>query len=267
MSSIGTGYDLDADTFSPDGRIFQVEYATKAVDNGGTAIGLCCSDGVVIGIEKLLASKMLVPGSNRRSFAVDNHAGLGIAGLSADGRQVANRARQECSEYKRAFGMPIEGKVLGDRLSMFLHMYTMYSSLRPFGCSVLLASYADDGPQLYMIDPSGSAWGYWGCAIGKGRQVAKTELEKLAQGKLTCLEAVKAIANIIYQVHDATKDKLWELEMAWVCEANGRKYTPVPAEIVKAAEEEAKKAVDQPAAAASTAPAPSGTGRRWTTLK
>lgn len=70
------GYDLDADTFSPDGRLFQVEYATKAVDNGGTAIGLCCSDGVVIGIEKILASKMLVPGSNRRSFAIDVHVGM-----------------------------------------------------------------------------------------------------------------------------------------------------------------------------------------------
>lgn len=251
MSSIGTGYDLDCDTFSPDGRIFQVEYATKAVDNGGTAIGLCCTDGVVIGIEKILASKMLVPGSNRRSFAVDLHIGLGITGLSADGRQVANRARSECSEYKKAFAMPIQGKVLADRLSLFLHMYTMYWSLRPFGCSVLLASYADDGPQLYMIDPSGSSWGYWGCAIGKGRQVAKTELEKLSLGKVTCAEAVKAIANIIYQVHDDTKDKLWELEMGWVCDANGRRYTPVPPEILKEAEEEAKKAVAaQPAAGA-----------------
>jgi|UniRef100_A0A7S4C8L4 20S proteasome subunit alpha 7 len=246
MSSIGTGYDLDADTFSPDGRIFQVEYATKAVDNTGTAIGLCCTDGVVIGIEKLLVSKMLVPGSNRRSFAVDTHTGIGVAGLSADGRQVANRARAECSEYKKTFGAPMEGKVLADRLSMFLHMYTLYWSLRPFGCSTLLASYTDDGPQLYMIDPSGSSWGYWGCAIGKGRQVAKTELEKLSLGKITCAEAVKAIANIIYQVHDETKDKIWELEMGWVCDANGRKYTPVPAELVKEAEEEAKKAAAAP---------------------
>ena len=71
------GYDLNADTFSPDGRLFQVEYATKAVDNGGTALGLVCTDGVVIGIEKLVNSKMLVRGSNRRSVPVDDSIALG----------------------------------------------------------------------------------------------------------------------------------------------------------------------------------------------
>ena len=70
MSSTGAGYDLSPTTFSPDGRIFQVEYATKAVENSGTAIGVRCTDGVVLGVEKLLASKLLVPGSNRRLHTV-----------------------------------------------------------------------------------------------------------------------------------------------------------------------------------------------------
>mmetsp|Transcript_40904 Transcript_40904/g.130680 ORF Transcript_40904/g.130680 Transcript_40904/m.130680 type:complete len:82 (-) Transcript_40904:709-954(-) len=76
MSSIGTGYDLSATTFSPDGRVFQTEYATKAVDNSGTAIGVKCKDGVVLGVEKLVISKMLVEGSNRRIHTVDRHAGM-----------------------------------------------------------------------------------------------------------------------------------------------------------------------------------------------
>eukprot|EP01004_Peranema_trichophorum_P007747 NODE_6524_length_875_cov_99.283245_g5929_i0.p1 GENE.NODE_6524_length_875_cov_99.283245_g5929_i0~~NODE_6524_length_875_cov_99.283245_g5929_i0.p1 ORF type:complete len:273 (-),score=56.44 NODE_6524_length_875_cov_99.283245_g5929_i0:57-827(-) len=243
MSSIGTGYDLDTDTFSPDGRIFQVEYATKAVDNSGTAIGLLCRDGVVVGVEKTLISRMLVPGSNRRSMAVDIHAGLALTGLTADARQVISRARAECSEYKNSFGVPIEGRVLADRLAMYYHMFTLYWSLRPFGCSALVASYGDDGPQLFMIDPSGSSWGYYGCAIGKGRQVAKTELEKLDLGKLSCVEAVKAIAKIIHLVHDPTKDKIWELEMSWVCDASNRRFQPVPQDLLAQAEEEAKKQV------------------------
>ena len=76
MASQGTGYDLSASTYSPDGRIFQVEYANKAVENAGTAIGLKCKDGVVLAVEKLVTSRLKVPGSNRRIFNVDLHAGL-----------------------------------------------------------------------------------------------------------------------------------------------------------------------------------------------
>eukprot|EP00994_Dinema_validum_P009320 NODE_913_length_1239_cov_127.573109_g681_i0.p1 GENE.NODE_913_length_1239_cov_127.573109_g681_i0~~NODE_913_length_1239_cov_127.573109_g681_i0.p1 ORF type:complete len:209 (-),score=43.45 NODE_913_length_1239_cov_127.573109_g681_i0:406-1032(-) len=198
--------------------------------------------------------KMLVPGSNRRTFAVDAQAGVGTPGLPADGRQVANRARAECAEYRKSFGMPIEGKILADRLSLFLHTYTVYWSLRPFGCCVLLGSYADDGPQLYMIDPSGSSWGYHGCAVGKGKQIAKTELEKLPLGKITCAEAIKAIANIIYTVHDPTKDKIWELEMSWVSDASNRRFQPVPKELLQEAEEAAKKATAGDDKAKETAP-------------
>ena len=73
MASSGSGYDLSPPTFSPDGRIFQVEYAGKAVDISGTAIGLHCCDGIVMGVEKLLNNKMLVPGSNRRIHTIDKH--------------------------------------------------------------------------------------------------------------------------------------------------------------------------------------------------
>jgi hypothetical protein len=76
MSSIGTGYDLSVTTFSPDGRVFQIEYATKAVDNSGTVVGIKCKDGVVLGVEKLIPSKMLLEGSNRRIHAVHKHAGM-----------------------------------------------------------------------------------------------------------------------------------------------------------------------------------------------
>ena len=76
MTSIGTGYDLSASTYSPDGRIFQVEYANKAVDNSGTAIGLKCKDGIVLAVERLVHSKLLVPGANRRIQTIDRHIGV-----------------------------------------------------------------------------------------------------------------------------------------------------------------------------------------------
>ena len=99
MASSGSGYDLSSSTFSPDGRIFQVEYASKAVENAGTALGLKCRDGVVLCVEKPLLNKMLLPNSSRRIHTIDTHGGVAITGFVSDGRQIVNRARDECASY------------------------------------------------------------------------------------------------------------------------------------------------------------------------
>lgn len=126
QAGIGTGYDLSVTTFSPDGRVFQSEYAQKAVDNSGTAVGIRCKDGVVLGVEKLVLSKMMVAGSNRRIEAVDRHAGVATAGLAPDGRQIANRAAAEASNYKSFHGDAIPGHVLNERLASYKHMFNLY---------------------------------------------------------------------------------------------------------------------------------------------
>merc|ERR1711934_689891 len=100
MSSIGTGYDLSTTTFSPDGRVFQVEYAGKAVDSSGTTVALRCKDGIVFAVEKMVRSKMLVEGSNRRIYSAAAHVGIACAGFTADARQLVNRAKAECEGYK-----------------------------------------------------------------------------------------------------------------------------------------------------------------------
>lgn len=107
MASQGTGYDLSASTYSPDGRIFQIEYAQKAVESAGTVIAIKCKDGIVLGIEKLIDSKLLLNGdessTNRRIFTIDEHIGLATAGLVADGRHLANRAREEASNFNDTY--------------------------------------------------------------------------------------------------------------------------------------------------------------------
>merc|ERR1712151_884999 len=110
MAGTGAGYDLSVTTFSPDGRVFQVEYAGKAVENSGTAIGICCKDGIVFATEKFLLSKMLVPGTTKRTFPVSRNSGIAIAGMLADSRQIVNRARQEANQFKNAYNeeMPPE---------------------------------------------------------------------------------------------------------------------------------------------------------------
>jgi len=101
MASSGSGYDLSSSTFSPDGRIFQIEYAAKAVENSGTALGIKCRDGVVLAVEKPLQSKMLLPTSSRRIHTVDTHSGIAFTGFISDARQVMNRAREEALSYEQ----------------------------------------------------------------------------------------------------------------------------------------------------------------------
>merc|ERR1711871_1005677 len=219
-------------------------YATKAVEQSGTATGLRVKDGVVMGVEKLVISKMLVEGSNRRVHAVAKHAGMAYAGLSADARQLLNRAREEAASYKSTYGSDVPCKVLANRLGMYIHAHTLYWSLRPFGAAVLLGVYDEDGPQLYMVEPSGVTYNYFGCAVGKGRQADKVEMEKLNLKEMTCREAVKEVAKIIYGVHDEVKDKEFELEMSWICDESGRVHQPVPKELQAEAETAAKAALE-----------------------
>ncbi|KZP24686.1 20S proteasome subunit [Athelia psychrophila] len=244
MTSIGTGYDLSASTYSPDGRIFQVEYANKAVENSGTAIGIKCKDGVVLAVEKLIHSKLLVPGANRRIQTVDRHIGLATAGLLADGRHISNRAREEASNHRDFYHAPPTLKALADRLGLYVQAYTLYSSVRPFGISTILAGVDKSGPSLYVVEPSGVFYGYNGAAVGKGRQLAKTELEKLKLAELSTREAVFEAARIIYLVHDDAKEKDFELEMSWIGDETKGLHVPVPKDLLDEADAKAKAALE-----------------------
>ncbi|KAF8222725.1 20S proteasome subunit [Tricholoma matsutake] len=244
MTSIGTGYDLSASTYSPDGRIFQIEYANKAVENSGTAIGLRVKDGVVLAVEKVVHSKLLVPGANRRIQTVDRHIGLATAGLLADGRHLSNRARSEAANYRENYHSPPPLKALADRLGLYVQAYTLYSSVRPFGISTILGAVDKDGPALYVVEPSGVFYGYNGAAVGKGRQLAKTELEKLKLSELSTREAAIEAARIIYLVHDDAKEKEFELEMSWIGDETKGLHLPVPKDLVEEAEAKAKAALE-----------------------
>ncbi|KAI8850629.1 nucleophile aminohydrolase [Chytridium lagenaria] len=244
MSSIGTGYDLSSSTYSPDGRIFQVEYANKAVDNSGTAIGIRAKDGVILAVEKLIQSKLLVPGSNKRIATADYHVGIATAGLHADGRHLVSRIREEAEQYRNFYKQAVPGKIIAERAAQYVQAYTLYSSVRPFGTSAIIATADRSGPGLYVIEPSGVYYGYFGCAVGKGRQLAKTEIEKLKLTQMTVREAVKEAARIIYAVHDDSKDKDFELEISWVCEESGNKHEMVPRELLEEAEAAAKASLN-----------------------
>jgi len=236
MATVGVGYDLGSSTYSPAGRVFQVEYAAKAVENTGTIVGIRCKDGVVLGVEKIIHSKMLITSSYHRIFTVAPNTGMAIAGILPDGRQLVNRGREEYQSYKSNFGIEIPSKVLTSRISLFVHAYTEYWHLRPFGVSSLIASYDEnDGPQLHMVDPSGECQKYFAMAVGKGQQAARVELEKIDFTTITCKDAILKLGQIIYSIHDEVKDKPFELELSWVCDASHRKHVLVPKEVLEEA--------------------------------
>ncbi|KAJ5626031.1 Proteasome A-type subunit [Penicillium lagena] len=276
MTSIGTGYDLSNSVFSPDGRNFQVEYAVKAVENGGTAIGIRCKDGVVLAVEKIITSKLLKPGANKRIATVDRHVGIVSAGLVPDGRHFVSRGRDEASSWRSTYKGPIPIAALANRLGGYVQAYTLYSSVRPFGVTSIVGGWDSEaelavdgqvgtgpksgsggkvegakagGPGLYMIEPSGLYWGYYGAATGKGRQAAKAELEKLdlSAEKLSLHEAVKEAARIIYVAHEDSKDKEFELEMTWISSLDGPtkgRHEEVPRELLEEAEKAARRALE-----------------------
>merc|ERR1712151_306474 len=206
-------------------------------------------DGVIFGVEKFLLSKMLVAGTSKRVFPVHRRCGISIAGMVADARQIVARARSETQQYKSAYNEEIPPEVLAERLGMFMHAYTLYWSIRPFGCSILVGSVDPDTkkPALFCVDPSGQTYKYSGTAIGKGKQAAKTEVEKLlANGSenLTCKDALVQVAKILHKVHDE-KDKDFELEASWICPESNYEHSAVPIQLLTEAEKQAKDMLEK----------------------
>lgn len=200
-------------------------------------------DGVVFAVEKLFSSALLVSGSDRRIFPLDKHMGMTASGLVGDIRHLYNRARQEAEVYKQNYAVPISIKLEADRVAAYAAAYTLYGGVRPFGATVLIGGIDRNGPQLYMVDPAGVTWGYFGAATGKARQAAKTEIEKLDLANMDARTAVIEAAKIIYQVHDESKDKNFELELGWVCAESKNVFQMVPAELYQEAKNTAIQAV------------------------
>lgn len=200
-------------------------------------------DGVVFAVEKLFSSSLLVAGSDRRIFPLDKHMGMTASGLVGDIRHLYNRARQEAESYKTNYAIPISVKLEAERVAAYAAAYTLYGGVRPFGATVMIGGIDRQGPQLYMVDPAGVSWGYFGAATGKARQAAKTEIEKLDLANMDARTAVIEAAKIIYKVHDEAKDKNFELELGWVCADSKNVFQMVPAELYTEAKNLALQAV------------------------
>jgi proteasome alpha subunit len=167
------GYDRAITVFSPEGRLYQVEYATEAVRHGPLAVGVKAVDGVVLAGEKRSPHPLADLESLKKILLIDDHVGTAIAGLHADARKLIDQARVQAQVNKLHYDEPISVQSLVVNICDDKQLHTQYGGARPYGVSLLLAGVDDHGPHLYTTDPSGSFWGWKATAIGKESDVVR----------------------------------------------------------------------------------------------
>ena len=173
----GRGYDMAITQFSPEGRLFQVEYAIEAVRRGTTAIVCKNKNSVVFAVEKKSSELALSIGSEK-IFKIDDHSGVAIAGLTADARVLIDRARIQAQINLLSYDEKISVKDATLHICEYKQAFTQNAGVRPFGVSFLVAGIDSNGPSLYLTDPSGAMWGYKAFAIGSGANEARAYLEE-----------------------------------------------------------------------------------------
>jgi len=205
MQPANMAYDRAITVFSPDGRLFQVEYAREAVKRGTTTVGLKYKTGVVLIVDKRISSHLIEPSSIEKIFEIDNHIGCATSGLVADARALIDRARISAQINEITYAEKIQVKTLVKGICDFKQTYTQYGGVRPFGTALLVAGVDDLGPQLFSTDPSGALMEYKANSEGSGRNGAMSYFESHYKEGLSMNEGIELG---IKALHKGTEGKL-----------------------------------------------------------
>ncbi len=209
------GYDYSCTTLSQEGRIYQLEYAEKAVETAASCMGIACKDGILLLSEKVRLYKTIVKGSNKTIHSITPTIGMAVCGHLPDGRNIIARARQESKSYYQNFGFEISGKILSERIALYVQSHTLYWSMRPFGSVAMLSSYDRDGSHLYMIEGNGNCFEYFNCAQGKGRQFIKAEVERDIYDfrNRLCKETIEDALKILIKSFEGEKETEYDVSV------------------------------------------------------
>jgi len=196
------GYDRASTVFSPDGRLFQVEYAREAVKRGTTAVGVKATDGVALLVDKRITSKLLEADSIEKIFQIDGHVGAATSGLVADARALIDRARVEAQINNVTYDEPISIEVLSKKICDYKQTYTQYGGVRPFGTALLIAGVDDHRARLFETDPSGALLEYKATGIGSGRTEAMDVFETKYRDDIKLEEAIVLGLDALHSTSD-----------------------------------------------------------------
>ena len=224
-------YDRGITVFSPDGRLFQVEYAREAVKKGSTTIGVKFKDGVALIVDKRSASKLLEPTSTEKIHDIDDYIGCATSGLVADARVLVDEARKNAQIHRVNYGENISVEMLVKKICDMKQNFTQYGGARPFGTALLVAGSDDLGVHLFETDPSGALVSYKATAIGSGRPAVIEMFEKEYQDNMECEDALllglKALGSAIEDKPSAESVEIGIAE-------TGKKFRRLSAEEINA---------------------------------
>lgn len=184
------GYDRAITIFSPDGSLYQVDYAFEAVKKGWTTIGVKSKEAVAIIVEKRKVTPLLDVNNIEKVFLIDEHVGCSFAGLASDGRILVDYARNVALQHRLVYDEPVNIDYLTKTISDLKQAYTQHGGVRPFGVAMIIAGIDKGQPKLLMTEPSGQFMPYFAVGIGSGSYPATEYLEKNYKEDMTVEETV-----------------------------------------------------------------------------
>jgi len=195
-------YDRAITVFSPDGRLFQVEYAMELVNRGATILGIQCREGVVLGAEETV-DPLEEAESSWKIFKLDNHIGAAIVGLSSDARVLIDNARVYAQSNKLTYDEPIDVEVVTKRICDIKQLYTQHAGVRPFGISMIFAGVDKTGNHVFGTHPSGTYRGYKARTEGAGKETVIKILREEYREEMSLEDTIKLTMKCLVKALEA----------------------------------------------------------------
>ena len=199
-------YDRAITIFSPEGRLYQVEYALELVKRGAPIVGISSKEGVVLAANVTPESRLEDTKYFHKIYQLDEHVGAAIAGLMSDARVLIGQSRVYCQSNRLLYDEPVDIETLTRRIGDQSQVYTQHAGVRPFGVSMIIAGVDKTGSRVFSADPSGSYRGYRATAVGRKSEEANKVLEEGYRQGLTLEEATKLAVEAVKIASDGEVD-------------------------------------------------------------